>query len=96
MVAVGSLNHVTLSVAQLEQSFEFYARVLGFRPLARWKTGAYWNSSDFRGDQHSVHIGETTAPMHFHSPIKPNEHWTGGAPEPKTSLTPVGAGIVTS
>jgi catechol 2,3-dioxygenase-like lactoylglutathione lyase family enzyme len=41
MVAVGSLNHVTLSVAELERSFEFYARVLGFRPLARWKTGAY-------------------------------------------------------
>ena len=41
MVAVGSLNHVTLSVAQLERSFEFYARVMGFRPLARWRTGAY-------------------------------------------------------
>jgi glutathione S-transferase fosA5 len=38
---VGSLNHVTLSVTELERSFEFYSRVLGFRPLARWDRGAY-------------------------------------------------------
>lgn len=42
MVTIGSLNHVTLSVGQLERSFEFYARVLGFRPLARWTRGAYF------------------------------------------------------
>jgi catechol 2,3-dioxygenase-like lactoylglutathione lyase family enzyme len=41
MAAVGSLNHVTLSVTQLERSLDFYVRVLGFRPLARWKRGAY-------------------------------------------------------
>jgi glutathione S-transferase fosA5 len=38
---VGSLNHVTLSVAELERSFDFYSQVLGFRPLARWDRGAY-------------------------------------------------------
>jgi len=41
MPAVGALNHITLSVADLERSFGFYTQVLGFRPLARWKQGAY-------------------------------------------------------
>ncbi|HYQ14634.1 MAG TPA: fosfomycin resistance glutathione transferase [Polyangiaceae bacterium] len=41
MSGVGSLNHVTLSVAELERSFRFYSQVLQFRPLARWKRGAY-------------------------------------------------------
>jgi catechol 2,3-dioxygenase-like lactoylglutathione lyase family enzyme len=38
---VGSLNHVTLSVTELERSFRFYSQVLEFRPLARWVRGAY-------------------------------------------------------
>jgi len=38
---VEGLNHVTLSVTELERSFRFYSQVLGFRPLARWKRGAY-------------------------------------------------------
>ena len=38
---VGSLNHVTLSVRDLERSFVFYRDILGFRPLARWAQGAY-------------------------------------------------------
>lgn len=41
MTTVGALNHVTLSVTELDRSFRFYAHVLGFRPLARWKRGAY-------------------------------------------------------
>jgi catechol 2,3-dioxygenase-like lactoylglutathione lyase family enzyme len=39
--SVGGLNHLTLSVRDLERSFVFYRDVLGLRPLARWKTGAY-------------------------------------------------------
>jgi catechol 2,3-dioxygenase-like lactoylglutathione lyase family enzyme len=38
---IGSLNHVTLSTRDLERSFVFYSDVLGFRPLARWRRGAY-------------------------------------------------------
>jgi catechol 2,3-dioxygenase-like lactoylglutathione lyase family enzyme len=38
---VGSLNHVTLSVRDLDRSFTFYRDTLGFRPLARWAQGAY-------------------------------------------------------
>lgn len=40
-MALGSLNHVTLSVRDLERSFSFYRDLLGFRPLARWRRGAY-------------------------------------------------------
>ena len=38
---IGSLNHVTLSVRDLDRSFAFYRDVLGLRPLARWKKGVY-------------------------------------------------------
>lgn len=38
---VGALNHVTLSVRDLERAFAFYCEVLGFRPLAKWARGAY-------------------------------------------------------
>ena len=38
---VGGLNHLTLSVSDLERSFGFYREVLGLRPLARWAKGAY-------------------------------------------------------
>lgn len=39
---IGPLNHLTLSVRDLERSFAFYRDVLGFRPLARWRRGAYF------------------------------------------------------
>ncbi len=35
------INHVTFSVSDLDESFGFYVRVLGCRPVARWNTGAY-------------------------------------------------------
>ncbi|HYF62609.1 MAG TPA: VOC family protein, partial [Herpetosiphonaceae bacterium] len=38
---ISGINHITLSVRDLEQSFAFYHAVLGFRPLARWPKGAY-------------------------------------------------------
>src|SRR5690349_20094632 len=38
---VGALNHLTLSVRDLERSFAFCREVLGLRPLARWTNGAY-------------------------------------------------------
>lgn len=38
---IGSLNHLTFAVQDLERSFAFYRDVLGFRALARWKSGAY-------------------------------------------------------
>ena len=41
VAAVMGLNHITLSVADLERSFRFYVDVLGLKPVARWKNGAY-------------------------------------------------------
>lgn len=35
------LNHLTVSVADLDRSFRFYVDVLGARPRARWANGAY-------------------------------------------------------
>jgi catechol 2,3-dioxygenase-like lactoylglutathione lyase family enzyme len=35
------LNHLTLAVTDLERSFNFYTGLLGFRPAARWDSGAY-------------------------------------------------------
>jgi catechol 2,3-dioxygenase-like lactoylglutathione lyase family enzyme len=38
---ITGINHVTLSVADVERSFAFYTEVLGCRPVARWNRGAY-------------------------------------------------------
>ena len=38
---ISGINHITLSVRNLETSFDFYTRVLGLRPVARWYKGAY-------------------------------------------------------
>jgi len=35
------INHLTLSVSNLEKSFNFYTQILGCKPLAKWKRGAY-------------------------------------------------------
>ena len=39
--AVRGLNHLTLAVADLARSMEFYRDVLGFHVSANWPTGAY-------------------------------------------------------
>jgi len=38
---ITGLNHITLSVADLERSFHFYSNVLQCQPVAKWKRGAY-------------------------------------------------------
>lgn len=43
---ISGINHITLAVRDLEQSFAFYRDVLGFRPLARWPRGAYLLAGD--------------------------------------------------
>jgi catechol 2,3-dioxygenase-like lactoylglutathione lyase family enzyme len=35
------LNHLTLSVTNLDSSLEFYCHLLGFKAEVRWNTGAY-------------------------------------------------------
>lgn len=35
------LNHITIAVKNLDISFDFYVRLLGFQPHVRWNEGAY-------------------------------------------------------
>jgi len=44
---VTGLNHVTLSVVDLDRAFRFYNEVLGLRPAVRWYKGAYLTAGDF-------------------------------------------------
>ena len=39
---ITGINHLTLSVRDVETSFAFYTQVLGFRPVAKWPSGAYF------------------------------------------------------
>ncbi|WP_158944171.1 VOC family protein [Granulicella sp. S190] len=43
---VTGLNHITLSVNDLDRAFGFYTSVLGLRPVARWYKGAYLAAGD--------------------------------------------------
>lgn len=38
---IRGVNHITLTTTDLARAFRFYTEVLGARPLARWRTGAY-------------------------------------------------------
>jgi glutathione S-transferase fosA5 len=45
-VVISGINHVTLSVHGLNESFGFYTRTLGLTPVARWPRGAYLLAGD--------------------------------------------------
>lgn len=38
---ISGINHVTLSVKSVDESFDFYTAALGLTPVARWPKGAY-------------------------------------------------------
>ena len=64
---ITGLNHVTLSVLDLDRSFEFYTQILSFQPLAKWKKGAYLLAGDlwftlYKGLQ----FERTVAPEYTH------------------------------
>jgi catechol 2,3-dioxygenase-like lactoylglutathione lyase family enzyme len=40
------INHITLSIADVERSFTFYTSILGFQPIAKWPKGAYLLAGD--------------------------------------------------
>jgi catechol 2,3-dioxygenase-like lactoylglutathione lyase family enzyme len=44
---ISGLNHISLSVSNLEKSFEFYTKILGCQPIAKWKKGAYLLAGEF-------------------------------------------------
>jgi catechol 2,3-dioxygenase-like lactoylglutathione lyase family enzyme len=43
---ITGVNHITLAVRDIEESFAFYTETLGFHPLARWLKGAYLLAGD--------------------------------------------------
>ncbi len=45
-MAITGVNHVTLAVADLARSVQFYSKVLGGRLRADWKNGAYLELGD--------------------------------------------------
>lgn len=40
------INHITISVNDLDESFSFYSSVIGMEPRVKWETGAYLSMSD--------------------------------------------------
>ena len=40
------LNHITVAVSDLSESFDFYVSVLGFKPEVKWKSGAYLSTGE--------------------------------------------------
>jgi catechol 2,3-dioxygenase-like lactoylglutathione lyase family enzyme len=38
---VNGINHITLAVNDVEISFNFYTKILGLKPIVKWKDGAY-------------------------------------------------------
>jgi catechol 2,3-dioxygenase-like lactoylglutathione lyase family enzyme len=43
---ITGINHITLAVHDIDQSFAFYHTVLGFQPIAKWPKGAYLLAGD--------------------------------------------------
>jgi catechol 2,3-dioxygenase-like lactoylglutathione lyase family enzyme len=43
---IRGLNHITLSVRELNRSLVFYTEILGARVVARWPRGAYLQAGD--------------------------------------------------
>jgi catechol 2,3-dioxygenase-like lactoylglutathione lyase family enzyme len=43
---IQGINHITLAVRNVELSFEFYTKILGLRPVAKWDKGAYLKIDD--------------------------------------------------
>jgi len=43
---IQGINHLTLAVRDVGESFAFYRDALGFRPVAKWPKGAYFLAGD--------------------------------------------------
>lgn len=43
---IEGINHITLAVKDLDESFIFYKELLEFKPLAKWAKGAYFLAGD--------------------------------------------------
>ena len=43
---INGINHITLSVKDVEKSFEFYKDIMSLKPVAKWKNGAYLTAAN--------------------------------------------------
>lgn len=68
MEMITGLNHITISVRSLEESFSFYKDVLGFKPKLRWNKGAYFQAGNLWFvifEDASVRANELSEYTHF-------------------------------
>lgn len=74
---ITGVNHITLSVTSVDESFEFYTNTLGMTPVAKWPKGSYllagslWVALVLDGDVRSgplpeySHIAFSVQPQDF-------------------------------
>ncbi len=64
---IQGINHITLSVRDVKESFAFYVQVLGFHPVARWPKGAYLLAGDtWIALVLDEHVRESALPEYTH------------------------------
>ncbi len=64
---ITGVNHITLSVRDVAESFAFYTQVLGFRPVAKWPKGAYLLAGDtWLALVLDEHVRESILPEYTH------------------------------
>lgn len=68
---ITGINHVTLSVHNLNESMEFYQEVLGFKLTAKWDRGAYLLAGDLWLCL-TLDIKTRTEPLHEYTHISLN------------------------
>ena len=71
---INKLNHITIAVSDVDRSFDFYTKVLGFKPHVKWNNGAYltigdtWfclNVGSNQQNENSTHIAFTVNQNEF-------------------------------
>lgn len=43
---IQGINHINLSVSDIDRSFDFYYQLVGLKPLCKWPHGAYFLAGD--------------------------------------------------
>lgn len=78
---ITGINHITLAVLDVERSFNFYRDVMGFKPLCRWPSGAYFlvgelwfcisrDSNRVRASADYTHVAFSVSQGDFQSVVK--------------------------